>query len=328
MGTSYSIFEWFFYLFFMFIFLIAILCNSIILNIIIKKQFNTTTYKLIANQVVSDIAFSVLALSRNFFCSLYIISHSDYLLTFCGIIISINDSTVYVSVFSMMITAYERYRKLYSPSSRNLNTKLFIITIWLTAIWISLFNNINRQNIILFNEKVLFSCKITFKSKLKFFLKRYNYGITFALSAIIPLIITAYYYYKVIVKIRERKVVGTSTITDKKKKLQKNKRKTVEMLLAIVIWYFLITTPYYTFIFVEVFVKNLDTSSDCNSEKQFPIHKFFVLGFFYLGSLCVNPFIICWYNCDFKEEVVRIFNLQKFIKTRNPAEITLETTST
>jgi len=147
------------------------------------------------------------------------------------------------------------------------------------------------------------------------------------LSGIIPLIITAFFYFKVIKKIRERKIIGNTNITDKARKLRKNKRKTVEMLLAIVIWYFLITTPYYSFIFVEVFVQNLDTSSVCKDEKPFPIHKFIILGLFYLGSLCINPFIICWYNPDFKGEVTRLLNLQRFIKPRNSAELTLETTS-
>ena len=128
-------------------------------------------------------------------------------------------------------------------------------------------------------------------------------------------------------KLRQRKLVGNNIGEEKQEKLTKNKRKTVRMLLAIVIWYFIITIPYYVFIFVEIFILKIDAKTDCKRGKT-SVQTFVILGLFYLGSLCVNPFIICYYNPDFRQEVIRIFGLEKFMKTKVTDEMkTLETTS-
>ena len=325
---SYPIFEWLFYMFFMLTFFAAIFLNSIILNILHRKQLNTTTFKLIANQTASEIVFSVLAISRSWFCASFSVNYSPVLSVLCGIIISVNDSTLYVSAFSMLVIAYERYRKLYRPLSSELNTKRWIISIWMSAIGLSLFNNIGRRNILLFSDKIIFSCKVMFPTNAKFFTQGYNYLIIFIVCNIIPLLLTAVLYFLVIKKLRERKLIGNMVTTEKQEKMSKNKRKTVKMLLAIVIWYFLITIPYYVFIFVEIFIQRIDPKTACSRPKMASLQSFLILGFFYLGSLCVNPFIICYFNPDFRQEVCRLFNLEKFMKTKATDELkTIETTS-
>ena len=311
----------------MFTFTSAIFLNALILSILHRKQLKTPTFKLIANQTVSEIVFSSLAISRSWFCSAFAVNQSTVLSMFCGTIISVNDSTLYVSVFLMVAIAYERYRKLYRPMSSELNCKLWIAIIWVLAIFFSLFNNVDRRNILLFNENVIFSCKVTFKSDLQFFRRGYNYAIVFVFCNIIPLLTTAFFYYKVIAKVRMRKLIGNTVNTDKGEKLAKGKRKTIQMCIAIVIWYFTITIPYYIFIFVEIFIQKVDPQLECSHDKTQSIASFIILGFFYLGSLCVNPFIICYYNPDFRQEVCSIFHLERFMKIKADELQTFETTS-
>ncbi|XP_054167152.1 G-protein coupled receptor 83-like [Oppia nitens] len=318
--------EWMCYTFSIVIFLMAILFNTVILNMIVKKGLKTTTYQLIINQIVAELVFSVLAISRSIICNVYLVNRSPVFLAYgCGVLISVNDSTLYVSAFSMIAIAYERYRKIYRPMSSELRIRQWIVSIWSLAIGLSLFNNINRQNIIFFGTNLIYRCRVLFNTDITFFEKRYNYAVVFSVCCVGTLITTAYLYYRVIQKIRDRQLVGNTVIARRAETLIKNKRRTIDMLLGIVIWYVTVTTPYYLFIFYETFIKMVDPREDCRREESASIYKFLFIGFFYFGSLCVNPILICWYNHDFRNEIWRIFGLDKFRTTGS--DMNSETTS-
>ncbi|XP_054167140.1 G-protein coupled receptor 83-like [Oppia nitens] len=295
---------------------------------IVKKGLKSTTYRLIINQTVSEIVFSVLAISRSVICNGFLIKDLPVFLGYsCGTLISVNDSTLYVSGFSMLVIAYERYRKIYRPMSSELQLQQWIAGIWLLAIGLSLFNNINRQNMIFFNKHVIYRCQVLFDTDITFFRKRYNYAVVFSVCCVITLVTIAYLYYRVIQKVRDRQLVGNTVMARRAETLIKNKRRTIDMLLAIVIMYSIVTTPYYLFIFNETFIRKVDPREDCRREESASIYKFIFLGFFYFGSLCVNPFIICWYNHDFRNEICRKFGLQTVLQSTGADNITDETTS-
>ncbi|CAG2168495.1 unnamed protein product, partial [Oppiella nova] len=83
--------------------------------------------KLLPKKLISEIVFSVLAISRSWFCSAFATSSSPVLTYLCGLIISVNDSTLYVSAFSMLAIAYERP---FNSNSNNSDDIYNLIHVW------------------------------------------------------------------------------------------------------------------------------------------------------------------------------------------------------
>ena len=311
---AYSATDWLLHAIYMLICLLAIGLHSLILRVLHRKQLNTTTFRLIANQTVSEILYCVLVISSQWFCWSYLVKHFPVLSVLCGVLSTIRNATLYVSTFSMVVIAYDRYKKLYRPLSSQMSPSLWIGLTWVIAIAFSILNNINRGLIILFNEKMMYSCKIIFKIDLQFFTRGHHFMLVFTFCNIIPLFITGFFYYKVIRKVRERKIIGNST-SAKTEQMNKNKRRTTDMLIALVTCYFIITIPVYAIMFVRSFFVKMEESDICNEHKKPAVWAYFIAWVFCLGSILVNPFIILYYNPDFKQEMIRILHLERVAPT-------------
>lgn len=313
-SKGYSSSDWALHALYVVICVFAICLHSLILQVLHHKQPKTTTFRLIANQTVSEILYCVLVVSNQWFCWSYLVNFSPLLSILCGVLSTIRNSTLYVSTFSMVVIAYDRHQKLYRPLSSELNASLWIGLTWISGIAFAVLNNINRGNIILFAEDMIYSCKITFKSDSLFFTRGYNYMLVFTFCNVGPLLVTGFLYYKVIRKVRQRKIIGNSLSVAKSQQMTKSKRRTTEMLIALVTCYFIITIPVYIIMFIRSFVSKMDESDICDERKKPSAGAYFIAWTFCLGSILVNPFIIFYYNPDFKREVIRILRLERVIR--------------
>ncbi len=295
----------------MIIFVFGIASNLFILDVIHRKQLKTTTYKLIANQVFSDVLFSIIAISRSLFCAHFMVSSGIFFNICCGVTNLVKLSTIHVSVLSMILISYERYRKLYKPFSNEIKINLWIFVIWLTALLLALLQTVQKPSEILFGKKYLFNCKIIFPLNSDSFIIRYGFIIYFIFILIIPVMKTSYFYYKVIKKLRQRNLIKKRIQVNNIENSKHQKRNTIKMLLAIVIWYFLISTPVYLYVFLQKYIFKFDLYSYCDPNKQIPIRLYILMGIYVSGCICVNPFIICYYNCDFRDEAILFLKFKK-----------------
>ena len=327
-SESYSITEWIVMIVFVAVFVVAIFLNSLILHILRRKQMKTTTFKFIANQTVSEILYCVISLTTNWFCWASLVQSSSLFSVLCVLLNTMRDSTLVVSTFSMTVIAYERYRKLYQPLSSELNTKLWIAIIWILSISLSMMGSVNKSNLLVFGKKDLFSCKVIFKiDSLSFFTHGYSIFIVITICNIIPLIITAYFYYKVIRNIRQRKLIGRTVAETRDVQLKKNKRKTTEMLIALTALYFIVSLPIYCILLFKILFRSMEFYNRCTENFKIPIEAYVFFGLFFLGIILINPFIILYYNSDFKNEAFMILKLNKFVKSRDTELQTFETVS-
>ena len=328
MGSkSYLISEWVIQIVFSVIFVVAMLLNVLILHILRQKQMKTTTFKLIANQTVSEILYCVLNLTINWFCWASLVQSSAVFAGLCVILHTTRDSTLVVSILSMALIAYERYRKLYQPFSSELKTKLWIAVIWIFSIGMTTIVSINRISLLVFGKKTLFSCKIIFKIDSLFFNRGYHILIAFTLCDLIPLIMTAFFYYKVIKNIRQRKLVGRTVAEERDVQLRKNKRKTTQMLIALTVWNFIVSVPIYGIVVIKILFFSNDFENRCTNDYKITTASYIFARLFFLGSIMINPFIIFYYNSDFKFEAYRILKLKKFANSGDNELQTVETAS-
>ena len=304
--------EWIYFIIVFSTFSILIFLNVIILRIIRRTRLTTPTYKLIANQTVSEILYCILAISRCLICWSRLVNDWPHFSILCGLTYTLSDCSLYESVFSMLIIAYERYRKLYRPLSLNLNLKLWIAITWITALVLASFNNVSRRNVLFFDQKSILGCKVIFETDLDFFGKRFNFLIVFTLCFVLPLLATSFFYYKVIRRILERKQIGTNVSDERHESFCKKKRNTIKMLVVILLFYFLFAMPIYIYAIVRAFLQNFNAAMICDPNKITSFEFHVIAGFFYLGSICINPFVIFYYNPDFRRELFRILYFDKF----------------
>ena len=332
MGShGYPILDWLLLITAIVVFIVAIFLNSLILCILYRRRLKSTTFLLIANQTVSEILYCAVNLSSFWFCSAYIVNFSLIMSILCALINAIRDSTLKVSIFSMSVIAYERYRILYRPLSSALNTLLLIKITWILGISLSILGNISKGSFVFFS-KVMYTCKIIFKVDIPYFTRGYNFIIMFTITNILPLVITAFFYYKVIRKRRKRKLSkrrkSVNSYRNRNKQLTRNKRKTTEMLIALIAWYFIISVPIYVISMVKVLLQTKDIRHRCAQDYELPPDVLMFSVLFFIGSILVNPFIILYYNPDCKQEAYRILKLNNFVKSRNDHELhTFDTAS-
>ncbi len=311
MTINYSISEWISYVVLIITFVFGIASNLFILDVIHRKQLTTTTYKLIENQVFSDALFSIIAISRSLFCAHFMVSSGIFFKICCSATTLVKLSTIHVSVLSMILISYERYRKLYKPFSNEIKINLWIFVIWLTALLLALLQIVQKPSEIFFGKKYLFNCEIIFPLDSDSFIIRYGLIIYFIFILIIPVMTTSYFYYKVIKKLRQINLTKKRIQANNIENFEHQKRNTIKMLLSIVIWYFLISTPLNLYIFVQKYIFKFDLLSYCDPNKQIPIRLFILMGIYVFGCICVNPFIICYYNSDFRDEAILFLKINK-----------------
>lgn len=312
MAERYAATDWIVFIALCIFFVLSIFLNALVFHIIRLKNLKTMTFKLIANQTLSEILYCALSLSIYFFCSDPVVRYSRVLAIHCAFVSGIKDSMLSVSVFSMVVIAYERYRKLYRPMSSELNFKLWISMIWLLAMGFSPINIINNGYTIFFRKNGLFGCMVILSIDSTFFARGYNLFVTFTLINILSLVITAFLYYKVIVKVRQRKLVGNTAAEDQSEKLKKNKRRTMEMLTTLIAWYFIFSLPIYGIVVFGYITESMTADQRCTEDFKYGAATVLSFTLFCFGSIFVNPLIIFYYNPDFKFEAFRILRFTRF----------------
>ena len=132
-SSVYNLSEWLYYTFFLLVYVVTIVPNGLVLIVLRRKQLKSTTFELIANQTVSEIMFCLVSIGCYVFCTKGLVDYSKSMLTLCHLINTVKDGNQIMTTFSILVIAYDRYRKLYRPLSAELNTRGLITVMWLVA---------------------------------------------------------------------------------------------------------------------------------------------------------------------------------------------------
>lgn len=307
MFNGYSLADWFILCLYIIIGLIGIIGNGFILHVIFKRQMRTTTFILIANQSFSDIAFGVVCISQFFFCSAKILSAGLPGIICCEIIYTLTTSMFKVSAFSMALISIERFLKIYYPKQNHIIKPIkAICIIWVLSIVGTMVALLKTSANIYFTKSNLFGCRMAYDFGLD--LPELPKNIFEALFAITPLFVIIIMYSLVVRKIRAKKLSPEYRTEHTLNAMKQSKRHTTEMLIAIVIVYIISWLPIFIIVAVERVMNPIAETCTANTEQPIYLHLAFIC---FVSSICVNPFVYCYFNQIFKEEFWTILRTTK-----------------
>lgn len=232
-------FDYFIFVLYFFTAIIAIFGNLFVCWIIYKTpKFKSVTFVLLFNMALSDFFSGLIILTQWFFCSYYMIE--TYSPRSCVINKSFQILSYYISTYSMMFIAIDRYMLLTHPHSKGLQSKkhkyLAVSSTWFVGFLFSIGCLFNMRISEYFGPNYLISCRIAFpvEGYLAFVLRRYRIAVLIISQFLIPLIITAILYAKIWNIINKREMIGSQTDA-KRKAFSKNKKKLIKMLILVVL---------------------------------------------------------------------------------------------
>lgn len=307
---SYNLSDYFLVALFAFSSFLAITSNTFILWVIYSKRMCSTTYVLISCQAVSDLLCGLQTPLAWTFCSYSLIKDYDTEVP-CDVIRTFQMTSFFVSVYSMMAIAIDRYSKLYLVDKR-INCRLAIASIWLIGFAISVLQLINSKSAVFFLPNRFEGCRVSLRSDLKFFSEEYGllrFIMTTVFANVVPLIVTAVLYGKVIAKVNERKVVGNQINSERRNTLEMRKRKTVIMLIIIFVSYSVMTVPLYIIVIISKVIPGM-LPQPCLEDmppSTIPIKtSLFMLSL----TTSTNFFILVWFNDEFNSALKNAFKCQ------------------
>lgn len=297
--ASYLIRDYLLFLLYMFLCSVAIISNSILLKVMFRLKKFTNTYKLIANQSFSDGIFGVIFLYNWYLCSRPVIDTAKGLIA-CEMILICEVSTVAVSSLTPAFIALDRYLTLYYPKQLRMRANVCIPFIWLLAVCIAVINDVNLEDLEYFTPDRLIGCRIAMQTEIPFFKNRYHFLIVMFIIVCVAGI-TSFSYFRVICKVYNRKMVGIKRDAQLEKE-EKAKKRTISMLIVMTVVFIGLNTPIYLTMLLDVFYPSM---LSCNGEE--PSVHFLFFRFLCVLSTIVNPFILAYFNVEFRDEVVKLF---------------------
>ncbi|KAI1283154.1 Substance-K receptor [Halotydeus destructor] len=306
---GYSTTEWSIFVLYIIIAILAIIGNSFVIFVIMKRKQSSLTFLLIANQAASDLLCGVVFISIWFFCSSKVINLGLIGIKSCEVAMVLKMSTFFVSAITMTLVSRERYRSTCHPETKSMGPLTMILIIWLAGLLIAFWTLLNMQINEFFTEDRLFGCRRSFVIESPFTHSKYNFVFTFLLVGVLPINIMGFYYYKVIRRLREDS--NDDYYTQTKEDMKETKQLT-KMLILIVVFYFLLGSPVYLMILIDSFSISI-LPDNCGAGVSQPAY-YMVSYWMAASSNCINPFIYCKYGPEFREELKMLFCRQEVVE--------------
>ncbi|XP_070212546.1 G-protein coupled receptor 83-like [Littorina saxatilis] len=285
--------------------IIAIFGNSLVVYVILKnRRLHTATNFFLANLAVSDLLVTCLNVPFN------IMRHVMYDWVFgetlCHLVNFSLMVSVYVSTYTLTSIALDRHRMVLKPLSQRMSKTLavgLLVSIWVLAILLSLpfgiYTTVEDFSMLLSQEGVLNvtsvrRCRTNYPSPSSRF-EQYLTVTTIVLQYCVPLSLIGVAYGRIVQSLWSRTHVGAVTANQQMSQARA-KRKSIKLLIAVVVVFALCWLPLNLY--------HLLTDLHPNPEVyQYNSKVFFACHWIAISSTCYNPFVYCWLNENFREEV-------------------------
>lgn len=269
--------------------LIGTVGNTVVVYVVFRhRKMHNVTNILIANLALSDVGLCVFSLPIQLYYQLT--DHWIFGEVLCRLIFSAFAVPVYVSTLTILLIAYDRYWLIVYPLKERMSIKMALIFLVFTSV-----------TSILLSTPVMCFASLHKVHHLDLDIYR-NYCVehwpnntarkvysilTFAFQFCFPLFVTALLYWKIYVRLRQRPTNRFNL---------ERKQRTNNILLSIVILFIICWLPWNVFSLVTELERSL---------VQGPHFKFvdLILKVFAMSSACVNPYLYCWLNENFRKEI-------------------------
>lgn len=266
-----------------------------------NPKLRSTTYYLLFNMAISDFLAGFVILAQWLFCQHHLLEWFDHFHSVCGLAKILQVISYYLSTYSMLFVAIDRYLLVCHPATRGLHQKWIPIALsWLAGILFSSTAWTSLRVFTYFGPNSLVDCRLVFKFiKMTRNLNQLRLLVMLMAQFVVPFLAIAILYYLVWRTIRERDVVGARTESNVKK-VSEGKQKLIKMLVIVVAGFGLAWLPLHVIHLIGFYVFPIIPNT-CRTSTYY--------GFVYwlgISSCCYNPFIYYWGNLEFRNEFAAI----------------------
>ncbi|XP_013780259.1 probable G-protein coupled receptor 83 [Limulus polyphemus] len=300
--------------FYTLIIIISVFGNGLICYTVLQRGGRRTKINiLIVNLSISDLLMTVLNIPFN--VARLLLPNWPFGQVMCGLLPFVQVTTVYVSSFTMVCIAIDRYRAIVHPlmpRKRTGNTRI-ISVIWILAALLAIGHAVFNKVLKVFSYRLMMRCRVVYPSPAEEYRKWHTF-ITTLTQYVIPLAMTTVAYGRVVVRIWRRETIGDVTEQQLASQLQA-KRRTIKMLILVGIVFAICWLPLNLYHLII----------DFNLSPEFlpSTTYFFMFHWLAMSSVCYNPFIYCWLNKHFRTSARKVFRYcfcYKDISSSNTAE--------
>ncbi|GFO14616.1 orphan G-protein coupled receptor 40 [Plakobranchus ocellatus] len=305
--------------------MISLFGNFLVCYVILKnKRLHTATNFFIANLAISDLLVTFMNVPFNIARNML----DDWPLGElpCHMVNFSLSLTTYVSTYTLTSIALDRHRVVLKPLSRRLSRRfalVILILIWLVALCLSLpyglYMRVVKQKFLITREYA--RCSFVGPANWANF-RQFLTVMTFILQYLVPLTLIAVAYGRIVQSLWARTQVGAVTANQQLSR-SRAKKKSIKLLIAVVVVFAICWFPLHMY--------HLLTNFHPDREKFiFNSVAFFSCHWIAISSTCYNPFVYCWLNENFREEVKSRFywffvpcRRRRKMRSSMDAEITL-----
>ena len=240
---------------------------------------------------------------------------------FCTVVSFVQANCVYVSSFTMALIALNRWKAIYRIKRPTRGHKLCsefvlsVVFIWILAFCVSLphtiFNEVITMNTRRFG--IVQRCLPVFPSSDRETEKLWQEILTletFLTQYIIPLSLAWIVYVRIGFTICKQGPVGEVTRAQSQRLTEKKRRRIIMLILVVSIFALCWLPLNIYYLIIDYNFMNLMESVQF---KRFKNQIFLICHWFAMSSVCYNPFVYCWLNDGFKNEVKKVWNFIKSI---------------
>ncbi|XP_015674961.1 prolactin-releasing peptide receptor-like [Protobothrops mucrosquamatus] len=278
--------------------IIGMVGNCLLVHVIlhVKKMHNVTNF-LIGNLALSDVAMCTTCVPLTL---AYVFEPRGWIFgsAMCYFVYFMQPVTVYVSIFTLVTIAVDRYIVIIHPLRRRVSLQLsayMILFIWILSCCLALpamahtyYVELDQQGVILCEE---------------FWGEQEHQRQTYALCLLLityffPLLAILISYIKISLKLKNRVMPGS--VTKNQADWDRARRKRTFCLLVIVVVVFGVCwLPLHAFNFIR------DVNINAIDAYYFSLIQL-VCHWFAMSSACYNPFIYAWLHDSFREELKKL----------------------
>ncbi|XP_063162218.1 prolactin-releasing peptide receptor-like [Candoia aspera] len=278
--------------------IIGMVGNCLLVHVIlhVKKMHNVTNF-LIGNLALSDVAMCTTCIPLTL---AYVFEPRGWIFgsTMCYFVYFMQPVTVYVSIFTLVTIAVDRYIVIIHPLRRRVSLQLsvyMIIFIWILSCCLALpamthtyYVELDQQGVILCEE---------------FWREQEHQRQTYALCLLLityffPLLAILISYIKISLKLKNRVMPGS--VTKNQADWDRARRKRTFCLLVMVVVVFGVCwLPLHAFNFIR------DININAIDAYYFSLIQL-ICHWFAMSSACYNPFIYAWLHDSFREELKKL----------------------
>ncbi|KAL8591605.1 hypothetical protein ACOMHN_030491 [Nucella lapillus] len=285
--------------------LTAVFGNSLVCYVILKNQrLRTATNLLITNLAVADLL--VICLNVPFNILWHVLYDWPFGESLCHLMNFSLMVSVYVSTYTLSAIALDRHRVVLKPLTQRMSKSragALLALIWTLAVLLSLpygvYTRVERRQIILREERTpvihcVRRCRSDYPSPSAGFGQCLTVA-TIVVQYCLPLALIGWAYGRIVRSLWSRSPVGAVTLLQQQWQARA-KRKSIKVLIAVVAVFALCWLPLNLYHLLTDLHPNPGLFK-YNSKAFFACHWVAV------SSTCYNPFVYCWLNQHFREEV-------------------------